>query len=136
MTKPNYKDLGLSTKMGKELRSLVEKQLKEDLKNYGIQNEQLKFDWSESCIEGHDTEYLDGSVENFSGILVFDDKDNLVADGWMEFIHEPNFFLAYWDLVTTWNNEKLLKKKDFGLPEHIWTKVPEEIRSRYKIGQY
>jgi len=42
--KPNYKDLGLSTMMGKELRSLVEKQLKEDLRKYGVQKEQLKFD--------------------------------------------------------------------------------------------
>ena len=30
--------------MGKELRSLVEKQLKEDLRKYGVQKEQLKFD--------------------------------------------------------------------------------------------
>ncbi|MBF9254357.1 hypothetical protein I2I11_13710 [Pontibacter sp. 172403-2] len=133
--KPNYNDLGLSTIMGKELRSLVEKQLKEDLKNYGVQNEQLKFDWSESCIEGHDSEYLDGSIENFSGIAVYDEKDNQVADGWMEFINEPNFFIAYWDLATTWDNGKLLKEKDFGLPEHIWVRIPEEIRSRFKIGQ-
>ena len=133
--KPNYLDLGLSTIMGKELRSLVERKLKEDLNNYGVQKEQLKFDWSESCIEGHDSEYLDGSVENFSGIAVFDEEDNIVADGWMEFIHEPNFFLAYWDSVTTWDRDKLLQKKTFGLPEHIWIQIPEGIRSRYKVGQ-
>lgn len=133
---PNYSDLGLSIIMGEELRDLVEKQLKEDLKNYGVSNNQLKFDWSESCIEGHRTEYLDGSVENFSGIAVYDNDDKIVADGWMEFIHEPNFFLAYWDCVTTWNGDKKINEKEFGLPEHIWIQIPEGIRSRYKVGQY
>ncbi len=122
--------------MGEELRNLVEKQLKEDLKNYGISNKQLKFDWSDSCIEGHRTEYLDGSVENFSGIVVYDNEDEMVADGWMEFIHEPNFFLVYWDCVTTWKGDKKINEKNFGLPEHIWIQIPEGLRIRYKVGQY
>jgi len=53
----------------------------------------------------------------------------------MEFIHEPNFFLAYWDTVITWDRNVISYKKEFGLPEHIWTQIPEVIRSRYKIGQ-
>jgi hypothetical protein len=93
--------------MGPELRSLVERHLVEDLKFYGIDKE-LHFDWSDSCIEGHDTNYLDGSLENFSGIAVFDNHENLVADGWMEFIHEGDFFLAYWNYVTTWESDKKL----------------------------
>lgn len=105
--KPNYTDLGLSSQMGPELRSLVERHLVEDLKFYGIDKE-LHFDWSDSCIEGHDTNYLDGSLENFSGIAVFDNHENSVADGWMEFIHEGDFFLAYWNYVTTWESDKKL----------------------------
>lgn len=129
---PNYKDLGFADQMGKELRDLVEKQLKEDLKSYKVSKAHLKFDWSESCIEGHRTEYLDGSVENFSGIAVYDEEDNLVAEGWMEFVREPNFFLAYWNKVTTWNGDKIKSKKDFGMPKHIWKQLPEGVRTKYK----
>lgn len=134
--KPNFIDLGFSSSLGKELRGVVEKHLMEDLKYYGVQNKSIKFDWSESCIEGHCTEYLDGSVENFSGITVYDLEDNVIADGWMEFIHEPNFFLAYWDFITIWQEDKKIIEKDFGLPMHVWIQIPELIRSNYKVGQY
>lgn len=117
--KPNYKDLGYANRMGKELKALVEENLKNDLKNYKVNENQLKFDWSESCIEGRRTEYLDGAVENFSGISVFDEEDNLVAEGWMDFVHEPNFFIAYWDRVTTWDKNSKKATKDFGMPKHI-----------------
>ena len=115
--------------MGPELRNIVEQQLIEDLKNYGINQKELHFDWSESCIEGHRTRHLDGSVENFSGISVYDDRVNLVAHGWMNFIHEKDFFLAYWEFVTTWNKDKqLADKKDPGIHDHIWKRIPDDIK--------
>lgn len=127
--KPNYQDLGFSKTMGPKLRELVESQLIEDLKFYGIHRKDLKFDWAKSCIEGHDTTYLDGSLENYSGIGVFDSNDNMVADGWMEFVHEEDFFLCYWDHVLTWNNNLMVGKKElFGLPEHIWLQIPDAIK--------
>lgn len=49
-----YYDRGMSGSMGPKLRRLVETQLIDDLKNYGLNNPNLKFDWSESCVEGHD----------------------------------------------------------------------------------
>ncbi|WP_180349995.1 hypothetical protein [Bacillus sp. D386] len=49
--KPNYTDLGFADKMGPKLRMLVEKQLCDDLRFYGITANEFKFDWSESCIE-------------------------------------------------------------------------------------
>ncbi|RZK03032.1 MAG: hypothetical protein EOO46_18160 [Flavobacterium sp.] len=127
--KPNYTDLGLSSSMGPKLRSLVEQQLADDLINYGINLNEVKFDWSESCIEGHDTRFLDGSLENFSGIAVFDVNDSLIADGWMQFIHEQDFFLSYWEYVVTFNrDEKISEKRDKGIPDHIWTKIPDYIK--------
>jgi hypothetical protein len=127
--KPNYTDLGLSSQMGPQLRSLVELHLAEDLKFYGIKTAELRFDWSDSCIEGHDTNYLDGSLENFSGIAVFDNHENLVADGWMEFIHEGDFFLAYWEYVTAWDGDmKLSEKKYKGIPNHVWEQIPDGIK--------
>jgi hypothetical protein len=131
--KPNYNDLGLSTSMGPRLRALVETQLIKDLQHYGVENQSLKFDWSESCIEGHDTVYLDGSLENYSGISIFNHSDKLVADGWMEFIHRGQFFLAYWEFITIWGNDKkVFEKKSPGMPEHILKQIPDEIKTEHE----
>ncbi|MBN4071041.1 hypothetical protein JYT72_00895 [Crocinitomix catalasitica] len=130
---PNYKDLGFADHMGPKLRDHVERQLAYDLKNYKVDKNNLKFDWSDSCVEGHRTKYLDGSVENFSGIAVFGNNDSFVADGWMEFIHDNDFFLAYWEFVTTWDKEKKLKdKKEIGIPGHIWRQIPDDLKPKYK----
>ncbi|MFM7859057.1 MAG: hypothetical protein ACKO96_45820, partial [Flammeovirgaceae bacterium] len=129
--------LGLSTILGPRLRTLVETQLIKDLRHYGVEKQNLKFDWSESCIEGHDTDYLDGRLENFSGIAVFDQNDNLIADGWMEFIHRGQFFLAYWEFVTIWDKDtKVFEKKTPGMPGHILNQIPDDIKTEIerKIG--
>ena len=119
--------------MGPKLRNLVESQLLEDLKNYRVEKRYLKFDWSQSCIEGHALEYLDGSVENFSSITVFDEQDRVTAEGWMEFVHGGEFFLAFWDLVKTWDgNKKLGEKKQFGIPSHVWQKIPDGTKPTWK----
>lgn len=119
--------------MGPQLRALVEKQLLEDLKHYSASPKYLKFDWSESCIEGHDTSFLDGHVENFSGIAIFDDNDELIAEGWMEFVHEGNFFLAYWDYLTIWENDKkVFDKRRPGIPDHVWVQIPDDIKWNYE----
>lgn len=130
---PDFDALGCADRMGPKLRALVEFQLVADLKHYGIRDGGLKFDWSDSCIEGHRTEHLDGSVENFSGITVYDLENMLIADGWMEFIHEGDFFQAYWEFVRTWNgDQKLKEKKEVGIPAHIWKLIPGSARSNYK----
>jgi len=130
-TKPNYIDLGFSKTMGPELRRLVEKQLLADLCFYNVVDLDLKFDWSESCIEGNDTEYLDGSLENYSGIAVFDNNDKLVAEGWMEFIHAGKFFLVYWDYLTIMQGDKRVFDKKAGIPNHVWEQIPVDIRPSY-----
>jgi hypothetical protein len=79
--KANYSYLGFSDSMGPKLRRLVEDQLLTDLSHYGIYSANLKFDWSDSCIEGYDATYLDGSLENYSGIAISDTEDNLVVGG-------------------------------------------------------
>lgn len=127
--KPDYVNLGLSIPMGPQLRALVEQHLLTDLAAYVILNQKLKFDWSDSCIEGRDSTYLDGSLENYSGILLFDEQDDLVVDGWMEFIHEGDFFLVYWDYVTVWQNgEEIFDKPKPGIPDHIWAQLPDYVK--------
>ncbi|GGH13044.1 hypothetical protein [Pedobacter zeae] len=121
--RPNYSDYGLSSPMSAELRKVVESQLIEDLRFYGIDDTDLKFDWSNSCIEGHDGEYLGSYFENYSGILVFDKNDNLLADGWMDFIDGPEL-VVYWDFIDTWKgNKRIAEKSEPGVPEHILDKI-------------
>jgi hypothetical protein len=128
--KPNYKDLGLSKSMGHRLRTLVENQLISDLQHYGVEKQNLKFDWSESCIEGHDSEYMDGTLENYSGISIFNNHDELIADGWMEFIHRGQFFLAYWEFITIWDKDKkVFEKKTPGMPAHVLKQIPDELKT-------
>lgn len=136
---PNYGDLGHSDIMGPKLRALVELQLAQDLVNYGIRGMEYRYDWSESCIEGHRLQHLDGEIENFSGIGVFDAQDQLIAGGWMEFVHDKNlsFFLCYWEFVNTYQNGTVIGGKNRGgIPPHIWHQIPEvfhNIWSTYRM---
>lgn len=129
--RPNYIDIGFGRSMGPMLKKLVEEHLTSDLMHYGIDNQYLKFDWSESCIEGKSTNFLDGSIDRFSSIYVFDRNDKLIAYGWMEFIHENSFFLVYWDMITTYSDDKIIIDKKSGIPDHVWTKIPDNIKSIY-----
>jgi hypothetical protein len=130
---PNYSEMGDASILGPQLKTLVELQLIADLKQYKVDLNGLRVDWSESCVEGKRIPYMNGAVENFSGISVFDPQDNIVAHGWMEFILEDGFFLAYWEFVTTnAGTEKLAEKKETGLPKHVWELLPEALREKYR----
>lgn len=136
--KPNYENLGLSSPMSAEMRKLVEKQLIQDLNFYGLNQSNLNFDWSKSCIEGHDSYFLNSSVENYSGITVFDSQENCVAEGWMEYVNESEykndgkFFIAFWDFVRIWENNQIKFEKDKpGIPEHIIEILPENLKTHF-----
>ncbi len=84
---------------------------------------------------GDDAAYLDGVVENFSGINIFDEKDKHIAEGWMEFIYEPtyNFFISYWEFLTHFNAGIEIDIKDrVGIPLHIFNIIPVPIRFKYE----
>lgn len=136
---PNYLNLGLSSPMSIELRKLVEEQLIDDLKYYGLKSDNLKFDWSNSCIEGHLSDYLNSSLENYSEIYVYDNSNNLIAEGWMDYVNgseysdESTFFITYWDDITIWNNkDKIIEKFEIGIPNHILEKIPENLKNFLK----
>lgn len=134
--KPNYSNYGLSISMGKLLRKEVETQLMNDLTKYGIDNKRLIFDWSDSCIEGRCANYLDGSVDRFSGIKLFDTNDNLIVDGWMDFISEKSYdiFIVYWDFLSIYENEKRLKIKETpGIPSHIIEILPAKLKENFAL---
>lgn len=130
----NYFDLGLSISMGKLLRKEVESQLLVDLSEYGIEANGLLFDWSESCIEGYCAKYLDGSVDRFSGIKLFDTNDNLIVDGWMDFIFEESnsIFIVYWHFLSIYQNGIRIERKEVkDIPPHVIKKLPDKLKSKY-----
>lgn len=135
--KPNYSNYGLSISMGKLLRKEVETQLMNDLTKYSIDTtKRLNFDWSDSCIEGRCANYLDGSVDCFSGIELFDNNDNLIVDGWMDFICEKTYdiFIVYWDFLSIYENGKRVKIKETpGIPSHIIEILPDKLKEKYKL---
>jgi hypothetical protein len=122
----------LHTSMGVKLKEVVESQLIKDLGNYKILKQPLRFDWSQSYGTGRTATFLDGSIQNFSRIIVFDQIGNLVADGCMDFICNRIFCISYWDLVTTWRDGNILcEKKEQGVPLHIWKQLPAAMMSKY-----
>jgi hypothetical protein len=128
----NCDKYGLSSAMGPKLRELVQLQLANELNNLLDMSFKFDFDWSESCMEGHDGMFLDGSLENYSGIILTDKQTSIKADGWMDFIQEGNFFLAYWDQIIVWQNDRELFSKDFGISSFAFALVPEELRWHLK----
>src|SRR5687768_13445050 len=102
---------GAASLMSPELREMVEKQLLDELPNYKLDKPNLKFDWSGSANEGHQMQHPAGIIASFSGILILDENNILVADGWMDFILEPDLFLPYWDHITTREGKKKLAEK-------------------------
>ena len=134
--KPNYIDLGSADQITPELRILVEKQLSEDLAYYGLETQDFRFDWSESCQEGHQAFCLGGSVESLSGIGVFDEYDYPMASGWMDFVDDPEtgFFQTYWEFVTVYalDGSIAAEKKEPGVPAHVWAKLSPELQGLLK----
>ncbi len=73
-------------------------------------------------------------MEDFSSIMVFDDNDILIAEGWMNFIHEKerDLFIAYWDLLDLYDVEGMNSVKDsFGIPQHILNRLPIDLITKY-----
>lgn len=128
----NWSKYGFSSSMGPKLRKLVQIQLVDELNSLLSMSFEFDFDWSESCIEGHDGMFLDSSLENYSGIILIDKQASIKADGWMDFIQEGDFFLAYWDQITVWQNDRELFSKDLGISSYAFALVPEELRWHLK----
>ncbi|MCK6544177.1 hypothetical protein L6Q79_16025 [bacterium] len=128
-------DLGYTDYMGPILRHEVEKQLIADLAEYGFTLAKFQFDWSGSCIEGHRVKFLDGYIENWSGICVVDTNTEVTFEGWIDFIFDPELsvFRVYWDLLGV-TGKKI--KADLGIPVHVWSQLPDQTRLKCKESKY
>lgn len=127
-------DLGLSDCMGPDLRQFVERQLLADLNQYLspdslIKSDDVHFDWSDSCVEGHRFRWLDGEIENFSGVAIRDRRQELVAEGWMEFIETGGSLEAFWWFLRGGKDYAIQNKNSNCVPEHIWNRLGDDVRS-------
>jgi hypothetical protein len=125
---------------GSQLRAEVERQLLKDIEYYGVESKGLFFDWSHICSEGHGTWYLGDRLDNVSGLWILDKDGNVVAEGWIEFVHggEDNPLFVFWEFlrINTPDIPRDAKIKS-GIPEHIWNQLPD--KSKYlcmKRGTY
>ncbi|MFT4715272.1 MAG: hypothetical protein ACI8YI_001256 [Paracoccaceae bacterium] len=130
-------ELGFSNCMGPKLRDFVERQLVSDLNEYAPKGcefyaETVLFDWSESCVEGHRTEYLDGAIENFSGIAIYDLSNDLIAGGWMEFIETKGTLKVFWWYLDTGKKYDIQVKRTNGIPQHVWNPLDADIKAAWK----
>ena len=122
-------------RMGPALQQEVEKQLVEDLKQYGITETNASFDYSDACQEGHTTNYLNGELENLSSIVVRNANGIVIADGWMDFIHdgESSPLYVFWlflDLIET-DGKRIEVKKENDIPAHVWVRLPDKTKNLY-----
>lgn len=118
-------------RLGPELQSWVEKQLISDLGHYGCVANDLRFDWSDACQEGHCAYYQGRMIESLSGVIVRNAGGALVADGWMDFVCASNEKTAapilFWLFLSIQKGESLRKvKRDAFLPAHVWSMLSQE----------
>lgn len=127
----DFYEVGLSSCMGPKLRYEVETQLLRDLLYYRIDIKNLSFDWSDSVMEGHCLNFMDGLIQNFSGISLYDNNQKLVADGWMDFIYDKKkgLLLVFWDQLELSEDGVIKTVRNFeGIPEHITQQLNDSLR--------
>jgi len=124
------KDLGYTHHMGPQLRTEVERQLLKDFQYSSHErSDNLVVDWSDTCPEGHVTEYLDGQLENWSGVAILNAAGERIAWGWIDFIHgggDNPLFVFWYYLHLGENTEDVVRTQ--GIPQHIWDSLPERSK--------
>jgi hypothetical protein len=115
--------------MGDTLRREVQRQLLVDLGHYRVgPTDDLTIDWSDPCQEGHCTEIMGGTLEEMSDVFVRDRNGDVVAAGWIDFVHGGgdlplHVFWLYLDLV---ENGRVQRVQDDGaIPSHVWSVLSE-----------
>lgn len=115
----------------REIQTLIEMKLLEDLVHYMDYHEELTFDWSEVCGEGHEVEYKGRLIEDCSGIRLFSKDGQLVAEGWLDFIYvrDVDRLLVYWDFIDVYKNATDRTKRESSIPMHVYRELNEIINN-------
>ncbi|HEX6483699.1 MAG TPA: hypothetical protein VF043_33045 [Ktedonobacteraceae bacterium] len=113
-----------------EQRLSFQNTLLQDFQRYSDKlSDDLAIDWSDTCPEGHTTEYLDGYLENWSGVWVVTTQGERIAWGWMDFIHgggDNPLFVFWYYLHFGANTQDVVRAH--GIPQHIWESLPESSK--------
>lgn len=121
-----------SAQMGPQLRAEVEAQLLADLREYDLDSSALRIDWSNACGEGHCKQAFDGNLESLSDVFVIDDEGQVLAEGWMDFIHGggDNPLFVFWLFLRIRKGKRWRQvKSQPNIPEHVWERLPDSTRS-------
>ena len=117
-------------RLGPEVQSWVEQQLLSDLRHYGVQRNDLLFDWSQVVQEGHYMDFRGRMLESLSDILVRGSDGTTVAEGWMDFVNtsagtdsEPRLFWLFLSVAADCKLKKV--KEDALLPVHLWESMTD-----------
>ena len=130
---PDFQTYGFSDHISQFLRAEIERQLVIDLAHYGVDSQDLRFNWSKSFKEGHESVYKADWMESYSGMEVFSTSGKLVADGWLDFVTDGELLLVYWDVLDIKEGDMQVNvKKKFGIPPHIWEQIPVDVRPAYE----
>lgn len=122
------------SQMGDRLQAEVERQLIADLKHYypDLPSDDVAVDWSGSCQEGHVTRVLDGVLEEMSDVVARDGTGNVVASGWLDFVHgaEDLPLHVFWLFLDLHDGETIRRvKDDAAIPDHVWLRLSVESRN-------
>jgi len=124
------KELGYTEQMGPRLRAEVQRQLLKDFQRYYNEStHNLTIDWSDTCPEGHATIYLDGWLENWSEVKVVNSQGEIIASGWIDFIHGggENPLFVFWYYLNIGESGSDVVKAN-GIPTHIWEILPDSTK--------
>ncbi len=121
-----------------KLRQLVEQQLLADLRCYGIERTDIKFDWSFTTFQDLDDCSSKAEIESLMGVYVYDaadeDDNDCIAAGEVKVLRAGEFIFAYWDFLDGYSlcgyegpSFKTLKSTP-GIPAHVWQQIPVELQ--------
>jgi hypothetical protein len=128
----------VAEKMGEQLRAEVTRQLLLDLAHFRqpVPDELLSIDWSDACQEGHCTRHLSGELEDMSSVAVRGTDGQVVAEGWIDFVHggPQHPLYVFWLFLRVreggaWRSVK----DDLAIPQHIWNGLPESSRDACSV---
>ena len=125
-------------RLGPEVQLWVEQQLVNDLRHYGLDRDDLSFDWSQVVQEGHWMEFRGRMLESLSDILIRGSDGSVIAEGWMDFVctsrapgSEPKIFWLFLSVATKGIFKKV--KEDALLPAHLWDQMTS-AEKKYVAG--
>ena len=113
-----------------------EEQLSNYLIEYGLKEDKFIFDWSNSFAASRRT-YENINLTDFSSIKVLNVNNKIIAEGWMETIHDNSekFIIAFWEFLTfNIDGKEVSAKRECGVPKYVLNKLP--LSTREKIEKY